>query len=452
MRVILLSGGSGKRLWPLSNEHRAKQFLQLLDDGENGRQSMVQRIWHQLKDAGLSNSTVIATSLTQADMLYNQLGESVKLVIEPERRDTFPAIALTVSYLHSVEDLAPQEAVVVLPVDLFVNEGFFQQLMEMEKVLLETGADLALLGVVPTCPTEKYGYIVPESEPNDFPFLRVHYFQEKPSLETARELIARQALWNCGVFAFKTGYLFDKLEESGFPTEYRELQKSYGQLPPISFDYQIVEKTGNVIVLRYQGTWTDLGNWEDFTERMSSPVIGMGKLSQNSLNTHLINELNLPVLVLGISNAIIAACPNGILVADKRESAGLKDMVDGLGQRPVFEERPWGKSWVLDHHEYENDRQVLTRRVRITAGKNISCQLHYKRDEVWTIVQGQGQLVLDGVLHQVEAGDVWQIPAGVKHELKADTDLEFIEVQRGTELSEDGIVKVGAVWDEEGWQ
>ncbi|MET3937909.1 mannose-1-phosphate guanylyltransferase [Paenibacillus sp. PvP094] len=161
MRIVLLSGGSGKRLWPLSNDTRSKQFLKVLEGPQGQSESMVQRVWRQLQQTGLSELATIATSKPQVEILRSQLGEEVDLVVEPERRDTFPAIALTAVYLYSVQGVGLNETVAILPVDPYVEESFFYKVTELEQVLEISGAELALIGVQPTHPSEKYGYIVP---------------------------------------------------------------------------------------------------------------------------------------------------------------------------------------------------------------------------------------------------------------------------------------------------
>jgi len=311
MRLILLSGGSGKRLWPLSNDARSKQFLKVLENENGERESMVQRVWGQLKAVGLDDSAVVATSKSQVDMLQNQLGDSVKLVVEPERRDTYPAIALAAAYLFSIEHVDPNEVVVVLPVDSFVEQGFFQRVKELENVIKTSEADLALVGVVPTYPSGKYGYIVPETEQEGHPYMKVDHFQEKPTEMQASELIAQQALWNCGVFSFKLGYILAKLEAIGLPTDYLKLINKYASLPKISFDYEVVEKAREIVALRYEGEWKDLGTWNTLTEQIASQISGNGIISKDCVETHVINELDIPIVVLGVSNLVIAASPDG---------------------------------------------------------------------------------------------------------------------------------------------
>ena len=210
MRLVLLSGGSGKRLWPLSNDTRSKQFLKVLESNEE-KQSMVQRVWGQLKTVGLEDSSLIATSKMQRDMIHSQLGLDVPLIIEPERRDTFPAIALAASYLYTVQDVSEDEVVVVLPVDPYVEDRFFEKVKELENVLIDSQADLALVGVRPTYPSSKYGYIVPKGTVQGKNYFTVNHFTEKPGEEKAQSLIEMNALWNCGVFAFKLKALFVKI-------------------------------------------------------------------------------------------------------------------------------------------------------------------------------------------------------------------------------------------------
>jgi mannose-1-phosphate guanylyltransferase len=318
----------------------------------------------------------------------------------------------------------------------------------MEAALKTSQADIALIGVQPTYPSSKYGYIVPETstETSDYHF--VDRFVEKPEENLAKNLINDGALWNCGVFSFKLGYIMNLLEQMGLPTNYDELLDQYEDLPKISFDYQVVEKAENIIVLPYDGYWKDLGTWNTLTEEMASGLIGKGVISSECENTHLINELDIPVAVMGLSNLVVAASPDGILVSDKDASPRIKEVVAKFVNRPMYEERRWGWYKVLDHSKFDDGNEVLTKRIGIKAGKNLSYQFHHQRSEVWTIVKGEGVLVLNGKLSVVKPGDVIQIGKGDHHALKAVTELEFIEVQSGSELIEEDIVRVIMNWEE----
>ncbi len=258
MNIVLLSGGSGKRLWPLSNDARSKQFLKVLENSAGEKVSMLERIWSQLTSVGLAESTVIATSKGQVDMINNQLGSSVPLIIEPKRRDTFPAIALAAAYLYTVKKVNINEVVAVLPVDSYVNDYFFEKIKELKRVLNESQTKLALIGVKPTYPSVKYGYIIPQPIDKQKDYLKVLGFREKPSEQEAETLIQKNALWNCGVFAFKLEYILSILDQKGLTKNYYQLIKNYDQLPNISFDYEVVEKTIGMTVLPYKGSWKDL--------------------------------------------------------------------------------------------------------------------------------------------------------------------------------------------------
>ena len=448
MKLVLLSGGSGKRLWPLSNDARSKQFLKVLEDKNYRAQSMVQRVWQQLNRIQLSESTIITTSKTQVDMIQSQLGQKeVDIVIEPSRRDTFPAIALAATYLHSEKNLSLDEAIAVLPVDPFVQDTFFEQVTELEFLLNQTNADIALMGVKPTYPSSKYGYIIPTIN-HSTKYMKVQRFVEKPTESEAENLIEQNALWNCGVFTFKLKFILSILEQRGFPLNYEALLEQYEKLPKISFDYEVVEKTDNIVVLPYDGYWKDLGTWRTLTEEMHTSQIGKGIITEDCQDTHLINELDIPIAVVGLSNIIVAASPDGILVADKEQSPRIKELVGQYDNRPMYEERRWGWYKVLDHLKTDDNYEVLTKRIGVKAGKNLSYQYHHYRSEVWTIIRGEGVFVQNDKLRVVRPGNVLEIPIGHKHGLKAVTDLEMIEIQTGAQLIEEDIERVFLTWNE----
>ncbi|NBI29335.1 sugar phosphate nucleotidyltransferase [Chengkuizengella marina] len=446
MEMILLSGGSGKRLWPLSNDSRSKQFLKVLDNNGN-LESMVQRVWNQLEMLQLNESTVIATSKSQVDMIHSQLGNHIPLIIEPERRDTFPAIALAATYLYSVKESSLNEIIGILPVDPYVDISFFERIKDLEIALSKSEADLALMGVDPTFPSEKYGYIVPKQN-NENDYIQVSHFKEKPSAIEAKDLMDKNALWNCGVFAFKLEYIISLLESKGLPIRYEELAKQYHNLEKISFDYAVVEKAEKIVALPYSESWKDLGTWNTLTEEMGTKQIGKGTISEDSTNTHLVNELDIPVTVLGIKDVVVAASPDGILVTDKVASPRIKEVLKGFEQRPMYEERRWGWYKVLDHTKFEEGNEVLTKRICVKAGKNLSYQKHYARSEVWTIIKGEGDFALNDEIRTVKPGDVLVIPVEAMHCIKATTDLEFIEVQTGSQLIEEDIVRIYMTWEE----
>ena len=207
MNLILLSGGSGKRLWPLSNDIRSKQFIKIFRGKDGEYESMVQRMLRQIRAVDKNVTVTIATSKSQVSAIHNQLGNQVSVCVEPCRRDTFPAIALACAYLRDVKHVAEDEAIVVCPVDPYVDEDYFETLIKLSKLAMSGGANLSLMGIEPTYPSEKYGYIMPMDAGM---ISKVSAFKEKPDTKKAEEYISQGALWNGGVFAFKLGYMLAK--------------------------------------------------------------------------------------------------------------------------------------------------------------------------------------------------------------------------------------------------
>lgn len=449
MNLVLLSGGSGKRLWPLSNDSRSKQFLKVIKSENGELESMIQRVYRQLKNVNLQDSTVIATSKVQVDMIQSQVKQDVPLIIEPDRRDTFPAIALAATYLFSVKGLSLDEVVGIIPVDPYVEDQFFKRVLDLEKTLNTSDADIALLGVTPTFPSSKYGYIVPKDKVDEtHDYIEVSHFKEKPDEYLAEQLIENNALWNCGVFGFRLGFLISLLEKKGLPIKYEDMLKQYCSLPKNSFDYEVVEKVNKIIALPYNGYWKDLGTWNTLTEEMGIRMIGKGIISDDSYNSHLVNELDIPITVLGVKDVVVAASPDGILVTDKEQSPRIKSLISNFDQRPMYEERRWGWYKVLDYTKFEEGNEVLTKKIGVKAGKNLSYQKHFARSEVWTIIKGEGEFAINGEIQSVKSGDVLHIPVEAKHGIKANTDLEFIEVQTGSQLIEEDIKRIYMTWEE----
>lgn len=450
MRLILLSGGSGKRLWPLSNDSRSKQFLKLLPSPNNGLESMVQRVWRQLESAGLQDKACIATGKGQTDILVGQLGDSVPIIVEPERRDTYPAIALAATYLYSIQGVSLNEVIVVLPVDPYVEDAFFEKIKQLEPILHASKADIALMGVRPTYPSEKYGYIVPKEKigegRNDY--IQVSHFTEKPLEDQAKQLMQLNALWNCGVFAFTLDFMISHLMHRELPIQFEEMLKQYHRISKTSFDYEVVERSTNIVAAPYYGYWKDLGTWNTLTEEMGVRQLGKGVVAEDCSNTHLVNELDLPVTLLGVSDVVVAASPDGILVSLKDASPRVKDVMKHMEQRPMYEERRWGWYKVLDFGKLPNGDEVLTKRIGILAGRHLSYHMHFKRSEIWTVISGSGQMLLDDQVQRVKPGDVLRIPVGARHSILAEEDLDIIEVQTGTELIEDDVVRLAMDWDE----
>lgn len=442
MNIILLSGGSGKRLWPLSNDVRSKQFLKIFRKADGTKESMAQRMYRMIKEVDSDAIITIATSENQIPQIKAQLGENVGISIEPTRRDTFPAIALAAAYVHST-GVDKNESVVVCPVDPYVEADYFECLKKLsnEAGKLEA-ANLTLMGIEPTYPSEKYGYIMSKTTTE---LALVESFKEKPDEETARKYISQGALWNGGVFAFKLEYVLGIARNLFGTDDYQILYKKYGKLQKISFDYAVVEKEKSINVIRFKGEWKDLGTWNTLTEAMDEETTG-NVTADACLNTHVINELGIPLIALGVKDCIIAATPDGILISDKNESPRLKDYVES--SRPMYERRGWGEYKVLDYKLHEDGQNSLTKELIISPGQHISYQRHKHRTEVWTFTEGIGELILDDIVKEVHRGDAVTITPGMKHAIKAVRgELHIIEVQIGDELTEDDIDRFDWDWN-----
>lgn len=426
MNIILLSGGSGRRLWPLSNEVRSKQFIKVFKSPSGEPESMVQRVYRQIVSQIPDADITIASSKRQLSSIKNQLGETVSISPEPSRKDTFPAIVLALSYLTDVKGISPNEPVIICPVDPYVEADYFKALITLEKMVSEKEG-ICLLGIDPTFPTAKYGYIIPEDKEK---ISTVSYFKEKPSESDARKLIEKGALWNAGVFGVRAGYILKIAEDLIGYKGYGDLLSRYDSLEGISFDFAVLEKEKNIRVLRFSGEWKDVGTWNTMAETMDSESFGNVVFGGECVNTSAVNDLDVPVICMGLKDVIVAAGPDGILVSDKHQSSYIKPVVDKVSGDVRYSEKSWGSFKVIDSTE-----KSLTIKVTLLPGHHMYYHSHDRRDEVWTVVEGEGTSVVDGIKRDVKPGDVIDLPAGCKHTIIAKTRLELIEVQTGSDIS-----------------
>lgn len=351
MNIVLLSGGSGQRLWPLSNDIRSKQFIKIFHKEDGSLESMVQRVYRQIKTIDTDATVTIATSKSQVSAIHNQLGENVGISVEPCRRDTFPAIALAAAYLKDVQ-------------------------------------------------------------------------------EVAKEYIEKGALWNGGVFAFRLGYVLERAHELIDFLDYDDLFCKYETLKKISFDYAVVEHESEIEVMRFAGTWKDLGTWNTLTEAMDSRAVGEALFNENCENVHVVNELDIPILCMGLNDVVISASPEGILVSDKEQSSYIKPFVSTLDHRVMFAEKSWSSFKIIDI-----DSESITIKVTLNPGHKMNYHSHKNRDEVWVVISGKGKTVVDGMEQSVRVGDVITMAAGCRHTVIAETELKLIEVQLGEDIN-----------------
>ena len=283
------------------------------------------------------------------------------------------------------------------------------------------------MGIEPTYPSEKYGYIKPTYDQCgncSFTFI------EKPTAEKAKEYISDGALWNGGVFAYKLKYVLNKSRDMLGTSDYNELFSNYSNLEKISFDYAVVEHEKSIEVLRYNGTWKDLGTWNTLTEAMENDSVGEAIIDEASENVHVINELDVPIIAMGLKDVIISASPEGILVSDKAKSSYIKPIVDSLNQLVMFADKSWGTYKVLDI-----GKESMTIKVTLKSGEHMFYHSHERRDEVWTVISGRGRTIVDGMEQPIKVGDVITMAAGCKHTVIAETELQMIEVQLGKDIS-----------------
>ena len=406
----------------MSNDVRSKQFIKIFKKPEAAQQcnagegnsscireqdpdayaeniyeSMLQRVFRQIRTVDPEASVTIATARSQVSAIRNQIGEEVGISVEPCRRDTFPAIVLAASYLRDIKGVPEEEAVVVCPVDPYVDDAYFTALQQLWELAQKGTANLVLMGIRPTYPSEKYGYIIPDTADN---VSKVSTFKEKPDAATAQTYIDQGGLWNGGVFAFKLSYVLERAHQLIDFTDYADLYSKYDTLSKISFDYAVAEHEPDITVMRFDGGWKDLGTWNTLTEAM------------------------------GLKDVVISASPEGILVSDKEQSSYIKPFVDAINRQVMFAEKSWGSFRILDVEETS-----LTIKVTLNPGHRMNYHSHDRRNEVWTVISGQGRTIVDGMEQPVKAGDVITMEAGCRHTVIADTVLKLIEVQLGSHIS-----------------
>ncbi len=446
MYYVLLSGGSGKRLWPLSSSARPKQYIKLVNKENNSMDtcSMLQRVWEQLEEAGMASNTVICAGENQVELIHSQV-RTKAVVIEPEARDTFPAVMLSCAYLHSRLNADREDYVAFLPVDPYTEQKYFESIRRLEGIVKTTEAQVGLLGVVPTFAATKYGYILPAEDRKEY--LTVKGFEEKPTEERAEELLAQNALWNCGVFCVKIGDLLDKASEYQVAEGYEEMFRDYGKLPKISFDYEVLQKAEKLVAVKFEGFWKDLGTWDAMAEQMNTDTKGNVIMDETSADTQVINELDIPVTVMGAKNMVVVVSNDGILVADKNEAARVKDVTAAVEYKSKYEERRWGTLETL-HESREGGVSTLTRKIKIYEGMNSSYHFHKDRDEIWTVLSGRGELILEGNKISLEPGKALCIRKNQRHAIKARSDFEYIEMHVGQSNGNDDINRITFKWDE----
>lgn len=294
-------------------------------------------------------------------------------------------------------------------------------------------SNLVLMGMEPTEPSSKFGYIIPASMDK---VSWVNKFKEKPEYEDAQSYINQGALWNGGVFAFKLQYILDIADKVLGMSTYQELFDNYSLLEKISFDYAVVEKEKKIQVYRFDGVWKDLGTWNSLVTSIPEKHSGNVLSDKVSNNSYVINELDIPIVTMGLDNLIVAATPDGILVSNKEDSPNIKCLVEQIDQIDMYSEKSWGSYTVIDV-----DDESLIMKVNLNKGNKMNYHSHKDRDEIWTVISGKGYVIQDGVTKEVIPGDVIEIKRGSKHTIIADEDIHLIEAQIGKDIDVNDKIK-----------
>ena len=411
MRMILLCGGGGKQLWPISNNVHSKQFIQVFDDGNGRYRSMLERVFSIIKEIDPNMQVTIAAGRVQNEEVRSQLGYDVTMTEEPSRRNTFPAISLAASYLKDHDKVDPQEPIVIFSVDSYADRSFYERLFELGKIVESGTSNLVLMGVEPDGPSSKYGYIIPETNE---PISAVKEFHEKPDIETAKQYIQQHALWNAGAFACRLDYLLRRAERVFGNASYSHLIQHYPELKQISFDYAVVEKEPSISVVRYNGTWADAATWPSLANLLGNGDIGQVVRDDTCDNTLIVNHLDMPVLAIGARDLIIAAGRDGILICDKEKIPTLKEIVDEVWFEPRVIGKRYGGKEVLYRSE-SSETSLLT----IKAGSSVTIKTEVGVKKTLTVLHGAGEKMKPGTIFTIQDGEKWQI--------NADTDIELIE-------------------------
>lgn len=424
MIIVLLTGDSGKRLWPLSNGVRSKQFIKCLKKEDGSYESMLQRIKGQIDTKVPAAQTVVVTSKSRISAVVNQLGEGVEICAEPVFLGDFTAVCLAAAYLRDIKNCDPREVIVFCPTDTFVADDYYGLLEQMEAFVRKNANALAMTAVTPTYPSGKYGYLKTDRDG------RLTDYYDRPAETRAEELIAKGALWSGRIFAAQCSFWTNLLRKTCGDNDFEELYASYEKLPNASLEQKIISASENTKVFHYEGDWKTLGTWNTLTEAMEENRVGNALFDDSCENVHVVNELDVPILCMGLENVVVSASAEGILVSDKTHSSYIAPYVDQIGQRIMFADKSWGSYRVLDVED-----ESMTIKVTLNPGHSMNYHSHERRDEVWTIISGRGRTIVDGMEQPVKAGDVITMEAGCRHTIIADTELKMIEVQLGNEIS-----------------
>lgn len=454
MYGIILAGGSGSRLWPLSRELCPKQLLKL--DGENSLlQSTFKRLCRFIDPENIISITNIKHANDVKFQLSKVCGNSVVLS-EPIAKNTAPAIAASIEYFKQMKD--ENEVVIIVPSDHLIKDlEKFENTVKTGLKAAEEGK-IVTFGIQPTYPETGYGYIKTKSE-NDGIF-DVDCFVEKPDLKTAQKyLLEGNYFWNSGIFMAKVStllkefaYYQKEIFENLSKLNYKEsITIKYGvfeDMPSISFDYAIMEKSNKIVLCKLQSDWSDLGSWQslyDVTEKDSNGNVLEGNAIVEDVKNSFIYTDKKIVAAIGLENVILVNTEDAVLACKADYSQQVKNVFEKLKKdddkahlihKTVF--RPWG--WYTCLADGEG---YLTKVICVSPKQKLSIQSHNHRSEHWVVLEGHAKVVLNDKDYLLEAGQSIDIPVQAKHSLQNpyEEELKIIEVQKGDYISEDDIIR-----------
>lgn len=470
MKAIILAGGSGTRLFPLSRKKFPKQFLSLKDN-ETLFQKTINR---NLKVVNDKNDIVIITNNDYQFHVKNQikdiLGEDFNIILEPISKNTAPAIALAVKYALDKMKVDEEEVLFISPSDHIISpiNKFIEYIKKAEK--LAKRGYIITFGINPTKPETGYGYIEADLKNSlGYQAYRVKQFHEKPDLETAQKyLISGNYYWNSGMFAFSIKTILEEFKNHApeifnliYNKTFEETIMGFEEMPDISIDYAVMEKTDKAIVLPMDVIWSDVGSWDSVYEVLDKDKnynVKIGNIIDIETKNSLIMGNERLIATIGIEDMLIIETPDTILIAKKGKGQKVKDLVQILKENPKTKHltefhttvyRPWGS-----YTELEKRDRYRIKRITVQPGEQLSLQMHYHRSEHWVVVKGTAKVILEDENKDLKEFYVHEnesifVPKSKKHRLinPGKIPLELIEVQVGEYVEEDDIVRFDDKYD-----